>query len=229
MARDTRIKDVERKFSDHGDNPALLDSYASEGAVPLSRDAFPTFVDEPCVEACQILYDLNIETINSGANVDGKENVESEAFIGFNYLTLSPENQAIADAMEEVGLIGKINRNQGSRGAFTVRISVRMNSNSTVGEISDRLRTFAKFFKQQDVLYERVTRKDIEKCFKETKDGKFKDNLITLGEITKEERDQFIEDYLSSKFPSEDGYYFSTQDLLDKHNAYLKSQKENQK
>ena len=229
MARDTRIKDVERKFSDHGDNPALLDSYASEGAVPLSRDAFPTFVDEPCVEACQILYDLNIETINSGANVDGKENVESEAFIGFNYLTLSPENQAIADAMEEVGLIGKINRNQGSRGAFTVRISVRMNSNSTVGEISDRLRTFAKFFKQQDVLYARVTRKDIEKLFRKTKDGKYIDNFITLGEITEEEKNETIETYFSSKFASEDGFYYSTEDLKNKHEAYLAKQKEAQK
>ena len=65
--------------------------------IPINtRDDLKDIVEEPCLKACQELYDKNIETLDSGCN---GENCSNCAYIIINYDTLDENNKQIADSM----------------------------------------------------------------------------------------------------------------------------------
>lgn len=119
MAKDTKIKDTKRVIIDDLFGTELGDkcfvSITSEYAIPKSREYIPLMVDEACVEPCRVLYDMGIRTVNSGANVDGKDNVSYFGFIGIDYKSLSDENKLISDKLEERKIIDPIKRDPNVR------------------------------------------------------------------------------------------------------------------
>ena len=65
--------------------------------IPVNtREDLKEIVEEPCLKACQELFDKNIQTMDSGCN---GENCYNWAYIEINYDTLDKNNQKIADNM----------------------------------------------------------------------------------------------------------------------------------
>lgn len=224
MSRDTKIKDTKRILTGINTEKELQLFYnvGDEGCIPLSREAIKYYADEACLEACKLLYDLNIKTIFSGANVDGKENTNSTAFIGISYDTLSDENKSIALSLIENEIIEGISNNSGRYQGNVICITIPINSNDTVGFVSDKLISIASHFVQQDVLYGKTTEKIIRTQFKQLENGNFID-YMTFAEITPEELEERIKDEVSQFYSDEQGNLFFTEDLLKKHLNYQMS------
>lgn len=223
MSRDTKIKDTKRILTgrDFEKESQLFCECGSEGCIPISRESIKFYADEACLEACELLYDLNIRTFYSGGNVDGMEDTDSTAFIGISYDTLSDENKRVAKQLIECGIIGGIIDNSGRGEGNTITISVPINSDDLVGEVSDKLMMVARQFVQQDVLYGRTTIEEIKGYYPKKANGNFYD-YFTMGELTIEELEERLQEELSQRYSDNDGNLFLTKDLLDKHLAYQK-------
>lgn len=225
MSRETKIKDVKIVISGKENEEIENDYFAVGGAencIPKNRDAILLYADEPCVEACQKLYDLNIETFTSGGHVT---DILKNAFIGIVYDTLSEENKKIVADMINLGIIDKIDNNRG-RG-LAVNLVVPINSESLVGEVSDKLLALASFFKQQDVLYGRKTLQELQDSyFTPLGNGYYKDKC-TFEEIDASEKEKRLPEYIelfSDKWYSLDGeLFFVSEDLARKHQEYMDS------
>ncbi len=230
MARDTKLKDVKIVRSSSGENyelecQFLVNPYASEGAIPKTRDAVVLYADEPCVEACKRLYDLNIETITSNGHIEGEDNDTDYAYIGINYESLSDENKEIANSLITKGIIDPVQYNRGHSGV-TITIKVLIRGDSLVGDISDKLLEFANLFQEQDVLYGRYTLEDLKKKYFKPKEGQYEDE-ITLEIISEEEIDERFKYYLETgviklDYTEDNEHFFKTEDLLRKHKEYIK-------
>lgn len=65
--------------------------------IPIrTKEDLRHIVEEPCLKACQQLFEKNIETMDSGCN---GENCSDRAYIVINYDTLDEHNKQIADNM----------------------------------------------------------------------------------------------------------------------------------
>ncbi len=63
-------------------------------SIPIRiKEDLKDIVEEPCLKACQYLFEKNIETIDSGCN---EENCADCAYIIINYDTMDTQNQLIA-------------------------------------------------------------------------------------------------------------------------------------
>ena len=230
MSRDTKIKDI--KIIRSGlDNVEEEQNYfvtvGTESCIPKDRNAIPLYADEPCVEACQLLYDLNIKTYTSGGHVDGKENVNGIAYIGIVYDTLSEENKKIAGEMIKNGIIDNISNNDGRGTGLTISLCVPINSNSLVGDVSDKLVQLASLFQQQDVLYGRRTIDEIKSSiFTKLDDGNYHNNW-TFEVVSEEEFQQSLLEWVGyeceNMYTSDGITYFVSEDLLNKHLSYIES------
>lgn len=76
----------------------------SAGSSILSRDTIPEFVESPLVESATALYDKNIRTVMSGANL--KNGPDSPAHIIIDYATLSSANKVIAERIGQITSFG---------------------------------------------------------------------------------------------------------------------------
>ena len=219
MSRNTLIKDTKRILSgfDYEKEKIGLAFINTEACIPLSRDYIALYADEACLEPCQRLYDLNIQTVNSGANTDNMDNIQADGFIGIIYDTLSEENKVIVNEMIEQRLI-EPKYKYGDFTAFS--LSVPLTSRSTVGEISDKLMELVSKFRQQDVLYGRYTYDDIDLQYKPLDNGMYLD-WLTLSKITEEEKGEMLNQYLKHLYYDGIKYYYITEDLLKKHVSYL--------
>ncbi len=221
MSKDTKIKDTKRILTglNSEKESQLFYNVGSEACIPLSRESIRYYADEACLEACQLLYDLNIQTLFSGANVDGEENAKGMAFIGISYDTLSDENKKVVSSLIENRIIKKIDNNTGRGEGNTISLSVPISSDDLVGVVSDKLNSIASQFVQQDVLYGRTTEKNIRKCYYKKENGNFFD-YWTFGELTPQELEERIAEEVSQYYPDDNGNLFFTEDLLNKHLAY---------
>ena len=236
MARDIRIKDIKiirTGLENSEEEEKYFAKTGNESCIPLNRDYIPLYADEPCVEACQLLYDLNIQTYTSGGHVDGKENATSEAFIGIVYDSLSEENKQIVRKLIEKGLIDEITDARG-RGIHVFSITVPITSDSLVGEVSDQLVAIASLFRQQDVLYGKATLEEI-KDRALTKD-KYEDHLyydtLTLDHVRDDEiekieviRQNYADEVCQTMFTEDGVVFYVSEDLLHKHQEYVKQNK----
>ena len=219
MSRDTLIKDTKPVLSglDYEKEKNAFAFRSTEGCIPLSRDYISLYADEACLEPCQTLYDLNIQTVNSGANTNNMDNIQADGFIGIIYDTLNEENQAIVNEMLEQGII-ESKKKYGNSTIFYLRVP--LTSRSTVGEISDKLMYLVSQFRQQDVLYGRYTYEDIDLRYKPLDNGMYLD-FLTHSEITEEEKEEMLNQYLEQLYYDGIKYYYITEDLLRKHISYL--------
>ena len=230
MSRETKIKDI--KIIRSGlDNVEVERNYfvrvGTESCIPKDRDSISLYADEPCVEACQLLYDLNIQTYTSSGHVDGKANAEGEAYVGINYDTLSDENKRIAKEMINNGIIDNIANNEGRGQGLTISLSVPINSDSLVGEVSDKLIQLASMFQQQDVLYGRKTIDEIKSSLFTKLDNDNYRNNWTHEVITQEEMQQSLPEWVEyeceNMYTSDGITHFISEDLLNKHLNYMKN------
>lgn len=230
MSKDTKIKDIKimRSGLDNvEEEQKCFVTVGTEHCIPKNRDAISLYADEPCVEACQLLYDLNIETYTSGGHVDGKENVESIAYIGICYDSLSEQNKEIVNDLINRGIIDGIfdGKERGYGLLFSIETSI--NSDSLVGEVSDKLVQLASMFQQQDVLYGRKTIDEIKSSlFTKLDNGNYRNNL-TIEVITQEEMQQSLPEWVEyeceNMYTSDGIIYFISEDLLNKHLNYMEN------
>lgn len=230
MSRDTKIKDI--KIIRSGlDNVAEEQNHfvkvGTECCIPKDRDAISLYADEPCVEACQLLYDLNIQTYTSGGHVDGKDNAEGIAYIGICYDSLSEQNKAIVNDLIEKGMIDGIFDGKGRGYGLIFSLSVPINSDSLVGDVSDKLVQLASLFQQQDVLYGRRTIDEIKSSiFTKLDDGNYRNNW-TFEVVSEEKMQQSLPEWIEyeceNMYTSDEITYFVSEDLLNKHLSYIES------
>ena len=200
MSRNTKIKDVKRVLSNlQPDEVFAIGGF--EGCIPLNRDAIIYYADEPCVEACQLLYDLNIETFTSGGHSG-----DNYAIIGIRYDSLSEDNKKVAQEMILNGLIKPVDiDNHNSITSKSIYLKVPISDSSLVGEVSDKLIQLASMFQQQDVLFGRTTIEEL----------KSEEKAIGLPGLV---------DFKREMMYSSDGItYFASDDLLHKHIEYKKT------
>ena len=238
MARDTRIKDIKiirTGLENSEEEEKYFAKTGNESCIPLNRDYIPLYADEPCVEACQLLYDLNIQTYTSGGHVDGKEDATGEAFIGIVYESLSEENKQIAQQLIEKGLIDEIKEDRGQTGIHTFSLSVPITSDSLVGEVSDQLVAIASLFRQQDVLYGKSTIDEIKRSafIKDKYEDHLYYDVYTLEPVRDDETEKmeafaqaYAEEACTRMFTEDGVVYYVSEDLLHKHQEYVKQNRE---
>ena len=231
MSRDTKIKDITIVRSDYEPEnyekeKQGLARIGTEGCIPKNRDYIALYADEPCLEACKKLYDLNIQTYTSNGHVNGKENAEGRAYIGIIYDTLSDENKLIVNDLINKKIIRPVAESIKERGTGRhISIEVPIHSDDLVGEISDKLLAMANVFQQQDVLYGRYTYEEMINRFFPLLDNNMHSDVFTFEEINEEAVHARIKEYQDEGFIpafSEDGeLFFETEDLLNKHISFL--------
>ena len=232
MAKDTKIKDIKivRSGIDNVEQEYQYFAHVgTESCIPLNRDAIVLYADEPCVEACQLLYDLNIQTFSSGGHVDGKENATGEAFIGIEYDTLDENNKTIVERMIKDGIISNKQEASGRGQGIVFNISVPIHSDDMVGEVSDKLVKIASQFQLQDVLYGVMTKQQIEQgMFTRLEDGSYRDNAtfsVLSEQEMKQSYNEMLEFYCGNMFSDDGNLYYITEDLLNKHLDFKKKGK----
>jgi hypothetical protein len=230
MSRESKIKDIRiirSGLNNYEQESQYFVRGGTESCIPKDRDAIPLYADEPCVEACQLLYDLNIQTFTSGGHVNGEENATGIAYIGIVYDTLSEENKRIAEDMIKNGIIANIVNNEGRGTGLTISLDVPINSDSLVGEVSDKLVQLASMFQQQDVLYGRKTIDEIKSSLFTKLDNGNYCNKWTLEVMTQEEMQQSLPEWIEyeckSMYTSDGITYFISEDLLNKHLSYIEN------
>lgn len=233
MSRDTKIKNIKiirSGLNNVEEEQKNFVSVGTESCIPKNRDAISLYADEPCVEACQLLYDLNIQTYTSGGHVDGKENTDGLAYIGIVYDSLSEKNKKIAVEMIRNGIIDNIDNidnNEGRRTGLTISLCIPINSDSLVGDVSDKLVQLASLFQQQDVLYGKKTIDEIKSSiFSKLDDGNYRNNwtfeVVSEGEM-QQSLPEWVEYECENMYTSDGVTYFVSEDLLNKHLSYMKS------
>ena len=232
MAKDTKIKDIKivRSGIDNVEQEYQYFAHVGTGScIPLNRDAIVLYADEPCVEACQLLYDLNIQTFSSGGHVDGKENATGEAFIGIEYDTLDENNKTIVERMIQDGIISNKQDASGRGQGIVFNISVPIHSDDMVGEVSDKLVKIASQFQLQDGLYGVMTEQQIEQgMFTRLEDGSYRDNAtfsVLSEQEMKQSYNEMLEFYCGNMFSDDGNLYYITKDLLNKHLDFKKKGK----
>lgn len=113
----------------------------SRATTIRERQQIVEIVEEPLQAACQILYDKNIQTLDSTANMKDLSEGASRAGIAIDYNTLSRENRQIAESM---GLTP-----QAYDDSQAIEISIPMNVDSTIQEVSSAAENIANQFLEQ--------------------------------------------------------------------------------
>lgn len=177
------------------------------GGSKLTRDTLHEFVEEPCLDACRYLYDLNIETTMSSAN---KKDVGGHGYIHIALDSLSTENQQILlgmleqDNNEERFSIGT---ERGEIPKRIISIQTPINEETTVGDVRKDFMQVLSSLKMQDVLYGRYSRDEVIQYIKSCygQDIEIDEELI---------RD------IGFCYCSDEDIYFENEELLNKHLKY---------
>ena len=224
MSSDKRIIDVIAKYS-QDEGKKIVNPRATVEAIPESREEIEGYVDEPCLEACLLLYDLNIQTYTSNGHISDPSNTKYIANIGINYDSLSEENKKVVEYLIKNGIIAPAEYNSNLK-YHTISIEIPIHSDQLVSDVSNRLLEIAKNFQQQDVLYGRKTYEELKnEQFSKIGEDEYEDPL-TSERISQEEANRRFKEYLKSgqiEYPyTLDGkLYFKSKDLLRKHYKYL--------
>lgn len=175
----------------------------SSGTTLLTKDNMKDYVEEPCLDACMHLYNLNIRTYMSSAN---KKNVGNNGYINIYFDdSLSDENkQIIQDLINR----GNKNLNIDEYDVAIASIDVPITEETTVGEVKDEFMKIISKLKMQDVLYGRFSREEVIEYIRDMASCR---DLDVDEETIKE---------LGFCYCKEDDIYFKNEELLRKHLAY---------
>lgn len=116
-----------------------------------NKDDLREIVEEPCLKACQQLFEKNIQTVDSGCN---GENCANRAYITINYDTLSEKNKGIADNLVKDGMISFIPKdNDCIRNYYNkIEIEIPTTPEETVKLVENRLLAITGHFEQQQKI-----------------------------------------------------------------------------
>lgn len=114
--------------------PAIIKS----GVIFKTRDEIAKYVEVPLVRACEYLWDINIRTLQSSANL---KDLENGAYILIDYNSLSLENKEIAKLTS-----AKI---EDYYGHPSLNFTIPITKDTTIEEISNKALDFVKMFKKQ--------------------------------------------------------------------------------
>ena len=161
----------------------------------------------PCLEACLILNEKNIQLLASGIDL-----AANKAYIAACYLTLSPINREIVNNMADLGLVSF--DSDECKTIFNLEVSNVKNKTEKV--ISTIFVNLAQFFDDQDVLYGRLNKEQLEADYLSyTQKLGFSDDSLTVPETVKK-------DYLKHKIYDEiSGDYFVSETLFNKHKKFI--------
>ena len=125
-----------------------IDPLLNQEDVVRERKQFPSAVERPLLRACIMLYDKNIHTISSSANI---QNIGRNAVIVIDYDSLSDENKKIA---EQYSAITEANLRTPFR---TVAIKIPIgDENTLISEIERKSLEIARKFKPQKMTWARI-------------------------------------------------------------------------
>jgi len=115
------------------------------------KDDLPKIVEEPCLKACQQLFEKNIQTVDSGCN---GENCANRAYITINYDTLSEKNKEIADTLAKNSVISFIPKDENCiRNYYNkIEIEIPTTPEETVGLVENKLLAITQHFEQQQKI-----------------------------------------------------------------------------
>jgi len=185
-----------------------------EGLI-VPRSELKDIVEEPCLKACELLYDKNIRTEASGAN---GQNWGDDAFIAIGYESLSDENKAIAEKLIEENEADPLSTHHGSKDTARLLIHTPIAKSSTVQEVSDKLVAIASKFKEQDVLF---GRKDYDElCDNVEEFVELLRRFYGVKDASSEELGEWAED-IYGKYDKESNSFWKNEELLEKHRKYI--------
>lgn len=111
-----------------------------------NREMIAKIVDDPLIGSCEILYDNNIETVDSSANQkDVQQGVVNEAHIYIHYDSLSEENRHIA---QQMGLTPEDHQ----RGQV-INIHLPITAGTSEQQVSDKMEELIRNFVPQEPIW----------------------------------------------------------------------------
>lgn len=191
--------------------------YSTEYAIVRDREDLRKIIEEPCLPACLILYDKNIQSVNSSAN---SREIGGQAYIGINYDSLDESNKQVLDQLIQNGIVEplELSDNPNQRGGRDFAIKVPIFEDDTVGKVSDRFMQIVSSFHQQDVLYGKHDEEQV------------LDSVVEMygallhpdenGDIEFEEVLELITTAYGYVYDEELHTFWETQDLYNKHTKY---------
>ncbi|MBO6281728.1 MAG: hypothetical protein J6N49_04255 [Alphaproteobacteria bacterium] len=116
-----------------------------------NKEDLREIVEEPCLKACQQLFEKNIQTVDSGCN---SENCANRAYITINYDTLNKKNKEIADNLVRNGIINFIPKDENCiRNYYNkIEIEIPTNPEATVKSVENKLLAITGHFEQQQKI-----------------------------------------------------------------------------
>ncbi len=97
------------------------------GVIPRNKEDLASLVEPPLLEACEELYDMNINTVMSSAN--SKDVETGTAYIDIEFDTLSDENKGIAHGLGESFMM------HGFVPMKCIKLEFPIDQNTTVGDV----------------------------------------------------------------------------------------------
>jgi len=116
------------------------------GGVPLTRENLANLVEAPLLEACEELYDKNIQTVMSSANLNNVH-AGTDAYIDIDFESLSDHNKIIALQLGEVFEMHRI------KPVKCVKLKFPLSKTTTVGEIRRMAHEAVSEFAQQEMKW----------------------------------------------------------------------------
>ena len=144
------------------DSPEILitqkitDALKIESINPLNRDKFNVslknredikrVVELPLIEACEIFWDKNIQTVESSANKENAQN--GKGWILLDWDSLSDENKKIAQSLS-----GRVRKAHGGSETLFYDLEIPMSKDMLVKDISKNATELANKFKKQKLTW----------------------------------------------------------------------------
>ena len=112
-------------------------------------------VEEPCLKACEKLFEMNIETIDSGCN---GENSPNRAYIIINYDALDLANKLIAGKMVYQGLATFFKKDEKCIRSLQNRLEIQIKTSpdDKVSDVETKLCNLVQQFKPQQKIKNRI-------------------------------------------------------------------------
>ncbi|MDD4556114.1 MAG: hypothetical protein PHE89_02120 [Alphaproteobacteria bacterium] len=226
-----RIGDVERIFE------------AGNIEIKVKAD-LAKVVEEPCLAACEDLYDKNILTYWSSSN----KNSPNTSFILIRYESLDYNNKAIADRMlkesratENTTYDSQAN-NSGDNYGKGICISIPSNLDMLVSDVSNQLKKLASTFEHQDILYNVYTPQDLIKEYNSRTQGTEKsykfphiESIAPFIMSRKTQADDSVSfdtkkvaQTLDWIYDKKSGNMYKDEETIRRHKAYIASKEDKQ-
>jgi len=156
------IKDLDnsRQSCDVSSDFFIVQGTAS--AIVKSKEILALIVDEPCLKACEYLYDCNVLTTGSSAN---GTNFNKHGEITIKYSSLNDKNKEIYKRLVSLGVAKVVEKYDIETKSFTYNVEetdafhliVPMDETTTDDDFSNKMETIARQFQPQDILYGNYT------------------------------------------------------------------------